>query len=120
MTQKHRLIRHLRAAAFRSNCSPHPVFRGEARDEAAAQQPYACCSSLYEIVPLFFWVNCLPCCRDASMIAAAACCALTLSRTAFEAFLLEELVAAWLWWVLTTSWHFWKSGSYFSTGKHSQ
>ena len=51
--------------------------------------------------------------------AAAACCALSLSRTAFEAFLLEASVAVWLWCVHTFSF-FTKNGSYVAAGKHSQ
>ena len=51
--------------------------------------------------------------------AAAACCALSLSRTAFEAFLLEASVAVWLWCVHAFS-AFAKNGSYVAAGKHSQ
>ena len=34
---------------------------------------------------------------EASMMAAAACCALSLSRTDYDAFLFDASVAAWLW-----------------------
>ena len=59
--------------------------------------------------------------RLSSQIAAAAaiCCALSLSRTDLEAFLLEASVAVWLWCVHTFS-DFAKNGSYVAAGKHSQ
>ena len=51
--------------------------------------------------------------------AAAACCVLSLSRTDFEAFLLEAIVDIWLWCVHTFS-DLAKNGSYVAAGKHSQ
>lgn len=72
------------AAAYRTDAT---------RARVAATQPGLL------LGPACFLVNSftiLPC-FAASTMAAAACCALSLSRTALEAFLFEASVAAWLW-----------------------
>eukprot|EP00312_Isochrysidales_sp_CCMP1244_P002934 CAMPEP_0196687878 /NCGR_PEP_ID=MMETSP1090-20130531/15681_1 /TAXON_ID=37098 /ORGANISM="Isochrysis sp, Strain CCMP1244" /LENGTH=201 /DNA_ID=CAMNT_0042026725 /DNA_START=335 /DNA_END=937 /DNA_ORIENTATION=- len=74
--------------------------------------------------PLALAVNCfgfVPLFASAAMMAAAAACwALSLSRTDLLAFLLLASVAAWLWCVFTASLGLLNSGSYRSAGKHSQ